>query len=37
MVSGLSGGGKASVLHALEDVGYDTVDNLPVALVRDVA
>jgi RNase adapter protein RapZ len=37
VVSGLSGGGKASILHALEDVGYDTVDNLPLALVEDLA
>jgi UPF0042 nucleotide-binding protein len=37
VVTGLSGGGKASILHALEDVGYDAVDNLPLGLVRDVA
>jgi RNase adapter protein RapZ len=37
VVSGLSGGGKASILHALEDVGYDTVDNIPLALVEDLA
>jgi UPF0042 nucleotide-binding protein len=37
VVTGLSGGGKASILHALEDVGYDTVDNLPLGLLRDVA
>jgi UPF0042 nucleotide-binding protein len=37
VVSGLSGGGKASILHALEDVGYDAVDNLPLGLVEDLA
>jgi UPF0042 nucleotide-binding protein len=37
VVTGLSGGGKASILHALEDVGYDAVDNLPLGLVQDVA
>ena len=37
MVTGLSGGGKASILHALEDVGYDAVDNLPLGLVEDLA
>jgi UPF0042 nucleotide-binding protein len=37
LVTGLSGGGKASVLHALEDLGYDAVDNPPVELVRDLA
>jgi UPF0042 nucleotide-binding protein len=36
-VTGLSGGGKASILHALEDVGYDAVDNLPLGLVKDLA
>jgi UPF0042 nucleotide-binding protein len=37
VVTGLSGGGKASVLHALEDVGYDAVDNPPLGLVEDLA
>jgi RNase adapter protein RapZ len=37
VVTGLSGGGKASVLHALEDVGYDAVDNPPLGLVADLA
>lgn len=37
LVTGLSGGGKASILHALEDVGYDAVDNLPLGLLPDVA
>jgi UPF0042 nucleotide-binding protein len=37
VVTGLSGGGKASILHALEDVGYDAVDNIPLGLVEDLA
>ena len=37
LVSGLSGGGKASVLHALEDIGYDTVDNPPLGLLENLA
>jgi UPF0042 nucleotide-binding protein len=37
VVTGLSGGGKASILHALEDVGYDAIDNLPLGLVEDLA
>ncbi len=37
LVTGLSGGGKASILHALEDVGYDAVDNLPLGLLRELA
>ncbi len=34
IVSGLSGGGKASVLRALEDIGYDAVDNPPVGMLE---
>jgi RNase adapter protein RapZ len=37
LVTGLSGGGKASILHALEDVGYDAVDNPPLGLLEDLA
>lgn len=36
IVSGLSGGGKASVLRALEDVGYEAVDNPPVEMLEDM-
>ncbi|MBM3523382.1 MAG: RNase adaptor protein RapZ, partial [Alphaproteobacteria bacterium] len=31
-VSGLSGAGKSTALKALEDVGYEAVDNLPLSL-----
>ncbi|MBS0642909.1 MAG: RNase adapter RapZ [Acetobacteraceae bacterium] len=34
VVSGLSGGGKASVLRALEDVGYEAVDNPPLEMLE---
>ena len=34
LVSGLSGAGKASILRALEDLGYDAVDNPPLTLVE---
>ncbi len=34
IVSGLSGAGKASILRALEDLGYDAVDNPPLTLVE---
>ena len=34
VVTGLSGSGKGTVLRALEDAGFDTVDNLPVHLIR---
>ena len=33
-VTGLSGSGKGTVLRALEDAGYYTVDNLPVDLIK---
>jgi len=33
VVSGLSGSGKSTVLKALEDIGYLTIDNLPAALL----
>lgn len=37
LVSGLSGSGKSTALHALEDLGYYCVDNLPAALLKDFA
>lgn len=36
LVSGLSGGGKASALHILEDLGYEAVDNLPMSMIETV-
>lgn len=33
IITGLSGSGKSTVLHALEDVGYFCVDNLPLNLL----
>lgn len=33
LVSGLSGAGKSSILHTLEDLGYETVDNPPLSLL----
>jgi UPF0042 nucleotide-binding protein len=37
LVTGMSGAGKSTVLDALEDMGWDTVDNLPVSLLEDFA
>ena len=37
IITGLSGSGKATVLKALEDVGYYAVDNLPVGLIPKFA
>lgn len=34
LVTGLSGSGKSSVAKCFEDLGYYTVDNLPVPLLR---
>jgi UPF0042 nucleotide-binding protein len=33
IITGLSGSGKSTAIHALEDAGYFCVDNLPVALL----
>lgn len=37
VVTGLSGSGKGTVLRALEDAGFYTVDNLPVDLMKPFA
>jgi UPF0042 nucleotide-binding protein len=37
VITGLSGSGKATVLKALEDLGYYAVDNLPVGLIPKFA
>ena len=34
LVTGMSGAGKSTVLDALEDMGWDCVDNLPTALLE---
>jgi UPF0042 nucleotide-binding protein len=34
LVTGMSGAGKSNVLDALEDMGWDCVDNLPASLLR---
>ena len=36
LVTGLSGAGKTSILHTLEDLGYQTIDNLPLTLVDEI-
>jgi len=36
IVSGLSGSGKTVALHALEDLGYYCIDNLPAGLLKAV-
>ena len=34
LVTGMSGAGKSTALNALEDMGWDCVDNLPTALLK---
>jgi UPF0042 nucleotide-binding protein len=34
VITGLSGAGKSTALHSLEDLGYFCVDNLPSALIE---
>lgn len=36
VISGLSGGGKSTALHALEDLGFYCVDNCPIPLLPDL-
>ena len=36
LVTGLSGGGKSSVLRTLEDLGYEAVDNPPLPMLEDM-
>ncbi len=37
IISGLSGSGKSVALHALEDMDYYCIDNLPVGLLEAFA
>jgi len=37
IISGMSGAGKASALKTFEDLGYYSVDNLPVGLISNFA
>lgn len=37
IITGMSGSGKGSVLRVLEDLGYYSVDNLPVELIPKLA
>ena len=36
LVTGMSGAGKTAALKALEDVGYEAVDNLPLSLLTSL-
>ena len=36
LVTGLSGAGKASILRALEDLGYEAIDNPPLTLIEEM-
>ncbi len=34
LVTGISGAGKSSALKALEDIGYEAIDNVPISLLH---
>lgn len=34
LVTGPSGGGRTTAIHALEDNGYEVIDNLPISLIN---
>jgi UPF0042 nucleotide-binding protein len=36
LVTGLSGAGKSSILRTLEDLGFETMDNPPLAVLEDL-
>ena len=36
IVSGMSGAGRSTVAHALEDLGWYVVDNLPPAMIENL-
>lgn len=36
VITGLSGAGKSQAIHAVEDLGYHSVDNLPVELLPEL-
>lgn len=33
LITGASGAGRSTAIHALEDLGYETIDNLPLTLI----
>ena len=37
IVTGMSGGGKATAINMLEDAGFYCVDNIPVSLIEKFA
>ncbi|MGB1548243.1 MAG: RNase adapter RapZ, partial [Alphaproteobacteria bacterium] len=34
LVTGLSGAGRTTALHALEDFGFEAIDNLPLSFLQ---
>ena len=36
VLTGMSGAGKTVALKALEDMGYETIDNLPLSLIASL-
>ena len=33
LITGPSGAGRSTAIHALEDLGYEVIDNLPISLI----
>src|SRR3990167_1429037 len=36
LITGMSGSGRSLALKALEDMGYETIDNLPLSFLQPV-
>ena len=36
VISGRSGSGKSTALRALEDAGYNCIDNFPISLLQSL-
>ncbi|MCK5166476.1 MAG: RNase adaptor protein RapZ, partial [Rhodospirillaceae bacterium] len=37
LVTGMSGAGKTTALKALEDMGFEAVDNIPLSLIPNLS
>lgn len=35
IITGMSGAGKSTVVHILEDIGYYCIDNIPATLISN--
>ena len=37
LVTGPAGAGRSTAIHALEDLGYEAIDNIPLRLIPSAA